>query len=110
VITCSVQSTGDASRVMVEDEGRPVGAVDVSDDGAVVQLRFGVDHGHLPVQVRRLLVDTAFDLPVLKETRAVQATVPLGDVELLTGLRRHCAHVETRAAGSTCLVDADVDP
>lgn len=110
MITSSVRRTAHGLQVLVEDDGHPVASADVRDEGPVVQLRFDVDHGHLPVQVRPLLVDAAFDLPVLKEARPVQATVPLGDAELLAGLRRHCAHVDTRAAGATCLVDAAVDP
>jgi hypothetical protein len=110
MITSSLQTAGRLSRVLVENHGRPVATADVVDDGAVVHMRFGIDHGHLPMQVRPRLVDAAFDLPVLKKTRAVQATLPLGDIELLAGLRRHCVHVDTRAAGASCLVDAMTEP
>ena len=110
VITCLVRDTEDTSRVLVEDDGHPIARADVTDDGGVVDLRFSVNQGHLPVGTRRLLVEVAFDLPMLKEPRLVHATLPLGDVDLLAGLRRHCAHVDARAAGATCLVDADVAP
>ncbi len=111
-VNCSVTTDGSTSRVRVETEGRLVAAADVVEDGSVVRLDFGVDRGHLPVQVRRSLVDAVFDLPVLQTARPVQAAFPLGDVDLLSGLRTHCHDVEARAAGSTCLVDAvvDVDP
>ena len=109
IATSSVLTDGNASHVRVETGGRPVAAADVVDDGAVVQMHFRVDGGHLPVQVRRSLIDAVFRLPVLRVPRAVQASIPLGDVELLAGLRGHCAHVDTRAAGSTCLVDAVVE-
>lgn len=108
MITCLVRDVEDVSRVLVEDDGRPVAHVDVSDDGAAVDLRFAVNRGHLPIHTRRLLVEAAFDLPPLKEPRLVHATLPLGDVDLLAGLRRHCTHVDARPAGATCLVDADV--
>jgi hypothetical protein len=103
-----VRDVEDMSRVLVEDDGHPIAHVDVSDDGAVVDLRFSVTPGHLPVGARGLLVDAAFDLPLLKEPRLVHATLPLGDVDMLTGLRRHCTHLDARAAGATCLVDGDV--
>jgi hypothetical protein len=108
VITCLVRDIEDMARVLVEDDGQTIAHVDVSDDGEVVDLRFSVNQGHLPVPARRLLVEAAFDLPLLKEPRLVHATLPLGDVDLLAGLRRHCAHLDARAAGATCLVDADV--
>lgn len=108
MITCLVRDVEDVSRVLVQDDGRPIAHVDVSDNGAAVNLRFSVNRGHLPMRARRLLVEAAFDLPPLKEQRPVHATLPLGDVDLLAGLRRHCTHVASRAAGATLLVDADV--
>lgn len=94
--------------MLVEDDGHPIAHADVSDDGAVVELRFSVDQGHLPFLARELLVEATFGLPSLKEPRLVHATLPLGDVDLLAGLRRHCSHVDVRAAGASCLVDAEV--
>jgi hypothetical protein len=108
VISCLVHDVEDVWRVLVEDDGHPIAHVDVSGHGPVVDLRFSVNAGHLPVGARRLLVDAAFDLPLLKEPRLVHATLPLGDVDLLTGLRSHCTRLDTRAAGATCLVDGDV--
>jgi hypothetical protein len=104
--TCSIRIGGHTSRVSVVADGRPVAAADIVDDGSVVRLGFRVDGGHLPVHVRRELVDAVFELPELRTRRPVQASIPLGDVELLAGLRTHCADVDTRAAGSTCLVEA----
>ena len=108
-VNCLVSTEGNTSRVLVETEGRLVAAADVVEDGAVVRLHFGVDRGHLPVQVRHTLVDAVFDLPALQTSRAVQAAIPLGDVDLLGGLRAHCLQMEARAAGATCLVDAVVN-
>jgi hypothetical protein len=109
IVTCLVTTEGKTSRVLVETEGRQVAAADVIEDGPVVRLAFGVDRGHLPVQVRHRLVDAVFELPVMRTGRAVQAAIPLGDVDLLGGIRAHCQHMEARAAGSTCLVDGVVD-
>src|SRR4051794_2230077 len=98
--------TGDGAQVLVEQDGRSVAVADVVDDGAVVQLRIRVDSGHHPGQVRRRLLDAVFALPPLRAPVAVQASIPLGDVDLLAGLRTRCTDVDTRAAGATCLVDA----
>jgi hypothetical protein len=110
VISCLVRDGLDASRVLVQEDGHSIAHVDVRANGAVVELRFSVSRRHLPVLARDLLVEAAFDLPPLKESRRVHATLPLGDVDLLAGLRRHCTHVNTRAAGATCVVDAQVSP
>src|SRR6266545_4771885 len=106
IATRAVTTGGNAAQVLVERDGRSVAVADVVDNGAVVQVRIRIDRGHLPVQVRRRLLDAVFDLPPLRSTVAVQASLPLGDVDLLAALRTHCSHVDTRAAGSTCLVDA----
>ena len=108
-VNCLVTTEGNTSRVQVETGGRLVAAADVVEDGSVVRVQFGVDRGHLPMQVRHSLVDAVFGLPALQTTRPVQAAVPLGDVDLLSGIRYHCLHIEARAAGSTCLVDAVVN-
>jgi hypothetical protein len=60
------------------------------------------------MQVRRRLLDAVFEVPAVRESRVLRASIPLGDVDLLNGMRAHCAQVDTRAAGSTCLVDAVV--
>ena len=103
--TCSVRTDGATAHVLVESGGHQVATADVVDGVDAVQLRVSVDHGHLPMQVRRTLLDAVFDLPALQRSRPLQASVPLGDVELLAGLRAHCTTVGTRAAGATCLVD-----
>jgi hypothetical protein len=46
----------------------------------------------------------------LTSSSTVEASLPLGDAELLTELCQHCANINTRAAGSTCLVQATVNP
>ena len=79
MITCSVRTAGDLSRVLIEEDGHAVAAADVIDDGGQVLVQFVINYGHLPIQVRRQLVDAAFTVPALTERRAVRATVPMGD-------------------------------
>ena len=64
--------------------------------------------GHLPLGVRTRLVDAVFDDPEVQARRHVQVTLPLGDVEILDRLRRRSLLLASRAAGSTCLVEAEL--
>ena len=105
----SLVCAGNRSRVTVQKDGQPVATADIFEDSLGIQVRFNIEHGHLPMQVRRQLVDAVFDLPTMRTIRTVRASIPLGDVDLLNGLRSHCARIDTRAAGSTCLVDAVVE-
>ena len=94
--------------VAIVSDGHTLATADVLDDESAVRVSFNVSHGHLPMTVRRELVDAVFELPLMRDSRTVLASVPLGDVDLLKGLEAHCAVVSTRAAGSTCLVDGTV--
>lgn len=49
-----------------------------------------------------------FDDPDVRSRRHVQLTLPLGDFEILDGVRRRSVLVTFRAAGSTCLVEAEL--
>jgi hypothetical protein len=101
------REAGNRHIAIVRDR-QTIATADVMDDGTAVQVRFNVSHGHLPKQVRHRLVDAAFELPALRGARRLLASIPLGDVDLLNDLRARCARMDTRAAGSTCLVDAVV--
>ncbi|HEY7050425.1 MAG TPA: hypothetical protein VH373_24635 [Jatrophihabitantaceae bacterium] len=103
------RTTDDTSAVAIVADGRTIASADVQGRGTSVRVSFSISHGHLPIQVRRRLVDAVFELPEVRGSRAVLATLPLGDVDLLNGLRAHCTAMSTRAAGATCLVDAIMD-
>lgn len=92
----------------VEVGGGAVASADLSADGTVVRLRITLPHGRLSVAGCRDLVEAVFQLPELTEHCAVQATIPLGEPELLAGLRAHLTDVRTRAAGASCLIEASV--
>jgi hypothetical protein len=49
-----------------------------------------------------------FDDPEVRSRRQVQLTLPLGDFEILDGIRRRSLLRTFRAAGSTCLVEAEL--
>ena len=90
------------------DHGHVVAAAEVEPmhDSTVVRAWLHAEAGHLPVGVRARLVDAVLDQRVTREGRKLEATVPLGDVEALERLRARCQDVQTRPAGSSCLVDA----
>jgi hypothetical protein len=99
---------GETPQVLIEHDGRPVAVADICNLGSIVQLQFSVNSGHLPAHARRQLVEAIFDRHHLLNGHSLRASVPLGDVDLLAGLAAHCTDFHTRAAGTTCLVEATV--
>jgi uncharacterized phage protein gp47/JayE len=99
----------DGRQVELTDDGQVVAAADVQPlDPNVVRASLHADAGHLPVGTRSRLVDAVLDLPEAGEGRKLEATLPLGDTEGLDRLRARCQNVQTRPAGATCLVDAEL--
>ena len=66
--------------------------------------------GHITPGSRADLVDAVLDLPEVQASERLEATVPLGDGESLQRLRERTDVTETRPAGSTALVDAQIPP
>ena len=66
--------------------------------------------GHVPPGRRASLVDAVMDLPEVQASARLEATVPLGDTELLERLRQRTYDAVTRPAGCTALVDAAIPP
>ena len=56
------------------------------------------------------LVDAVLDLPAVRESARLAAVFPLGDSESLHRLEQRCRDVRTRAAGSTAILEADLQP
>jgi hypothetical protein len=56
------------------------------------------------------LVDAVMDLSEVRASARLEATVPLGDAELLERLRQRTHGAVTRPAGCTALLDADIPP
>lgn len=92
------------TRVEVADEA----TADVTEAGPAVQVRFHVAAGHHGKAIREDLVARVFELPALHTHAALHATVPIGDTVLIEQIGRRCDMVRVRAAGSTCLIDADL--
>jgi hypothetical protein len=63
---------------------------------------------YAPPGYRASLVDAVMDLPEVQASDRVEAAVPYGDAESLERLRERTEDAETRAAGATTLLDANV--
>ena len=74
----------------------------------VVRAALNVEPGHQPTGSRKRLVDAVLDRPEVHDQQRLEATLPIGDTEILERLRERCDDVQTRSAGATCLVDADL--
>ena len=79
-------------------------------DAVTARASLHVASGHLPAGTRTRLVDAVFDDPDVRSRRQVQVTLPMGDTEILDRVRER-GHIATfRAAGSTCLLEAELPP
>lgn len=96
---------GGGGPLCIEQDGRQLAAARLYEHGHVVELQFVVT-GTPPAALRQRLIDQVFARPEMRAPRPMQASLPLGDADLLDGLRRHCTTWHSRAAGATCLVDA----
>jgi hypothetical protein len=91
-------------------DGRAVAKADVEqqDQPGVVRAAVHVESGHQPTGTRAHLVDAILDLPEVRTQQRLEIAVPIGETEILQRLRERCDWVQTRPAGATCLVDADL--
>ena len=76
--------------------------------GGTVRMSLYPSSGHIPPGSRAGLVDSVMDLPEVRASARLEATVPLGDAEALQRLRERTRDAVTRPAGSTALVDAAI--
>ena len=74
----------------------------------MIRASLHAEAGHRPVGASARLVDAVLDLEETQRGHTLNATLPLGDVEALQQLRSRCSDVQTRPAGATCLVDAEL--
>jgi hypothetical protein len=100
-------------RIEVKDGEHTVAAAEVktsAEPNATVEASLHAASGHVAPGRRASLVDAIMDLPEVKQSTRLQATVPLGDTESLWRLRERTEDSTTRPAGSTALVDANIPP
>ena len=104
---------GTPRHVEIKDGEDTVAAAEVTtspEPGGTAQASLHAAPGHIAPGSRASLVDAVMDLPEVQASEHLQATVPLGDSELLERLRERTDDTTTRAAGSTALLDANIPP
>ena len=96
-----------------DDDDRTAAVADVTTargpDGTVRTSMYAKNENVRPGD-RAALVDEVMDLPEVKASDRVEATVPFGDAESVERLRERTDDATLRAAGSTTLLDANVPP
>ena len=97
--------------VEVKDGGQIVAAAEVTMPAeGTARTSLHAAAGHIAPGWRTNLVDAVMDLPEVRASARLEATVPLGDCELLERLRERTIDAVTRPAGSTLLFDATIRP
>ncbi len=97
--------------IEIKDGNHTVAAADVTTSrGARGTARTSLHavSGHITPGKRASLVDAVMDLPEVQASARLEATIPLGDGELLQRLRERTVDAITRPAGSTALLDANI--
>jgi hypothetical protein len=97
--------------VEIRDRGQIVAAAEVSTPAAgTARTSLHAAAGHVAPGWRADLVDAVLDLPEVRASERLEATVPIGDGEFLDRLRERTTDAVTRPAGSTVLLDATIPP
>jgi hypothetical protein len=99
--------------VEIKDGDETVATAEVTsspEPGGTAQASLRAAPGHIAPGSRASLVDAVMDLPEVQASDHLQATVPLGDAESLERLRERTDDATTRPAGSTALLDANIQP
>jgi hypothetical protein len=97
--------------VEIRNGGQIVAAAEVSIPAAgTARTSLHAAAGHVAPGWRADLVDAVLDLPEVRASERLEATVPIGDGEFLDRLRERTTDAVTRPAGSTVLLDATIPP
>ena len=95
--------------VSVEEDGRVLADARLTQNAAGgTQATMHVESGQLPQSTRARLVDAVIDSPTVQPGSRLHVTMPAGDGEILDRVKERCDDVESRGAGTSCLVDATV--
>jgi hypothetical protein len=100
----------DPHEVQIDIDGRMAAVAEVrpTDDPTVVRSAMHIESGHLPPGTRSALVDAVLDDPQVSGASHLSASMPAGDSELLERVRERADSVESRRAGATNIVEADL--
>ena len=100
----------DDKRLTVEENGQVLAQAIVTapDETSQARAQVHVAAGHLPVGTRQKIADAVHQAVVEDNATRLTATVPLGDAELVEGVRANLTDVELRAAGATSILEGKV--
>ena len=98
----------DLPNILIEDAGHTVATAEIhgAEGSRVLYSDLHVESGHLPMGTRTRLIDAVLDSAEGDHADRLVATMPLDDTEMLDRVRERCDDVETRATGSTKIVEA----
>ena len=102
----------DHQQIRVEDDARTLAeaTVPLDTESGEASAQVHVASGHLPVGTRQQLVDSVHEAVSEDRIGRLTAAVPLGDAELVDGIRDHLDDAELRAAGATSIITGDIKP
>ena len=98
----------DEQHISVEEDGQVVARATVSVSNSEALASVNVSSGHVPVGTRKKVVDAVHETVLNEEAEHLTASVPLGDAELVEGMRSHLDDVRLRAAGATSIISGTV--
>ena len=100
----------DQIRISLEEDGRLLAEATLSevDPTGRVQAQVHVEPGHLPPGTRQAMAEALHERVQSTDAEHLTAAVPLGDGELIDGIRRPLTDVNLRAAGATSLIEGDL--
>ena len=102
----------DKRQISIEENGQVLAEATITapDENHGAQAEVTVAPGHLPVGTRQKMADAVHEAVCDDNAEHLTATVPLGDAELVDGIRGHLSDVDLRAAGASSIIEGDVDP
>lgn len=80
----------------------------IRENGDCLSVDIWLDRGTLPHHLRTDLARGVLAHPTARPGRTLLAAFPCGESELLEGLRSGLTGVQTRVAGSTCLLEGRI--
>ncbi|MET1006034.1 MAG: hypothetical protein ABWX96_10820 [Propionibacteriaceae bacterium] len=102
----------DEREITVEGSGEVLARATVTtpDGSGEARAQVSMAPGHLPVGTRQRVADAVHEAVVADHAGHLTASVPVGDAELVDGIRDRLSDVHVRAAGASCIIEGDVDP
>jgi hypothetical protein len=102
----------DERQIRIEEDGRLLSQATVRppDENRESTAHVHVASGQLPSGTRRKMADAIHEVVTEDEAERLTATLPLGDAELVEGIKDHLSECELRAAGATSILRGQIKP